>query len=300
MEWVTCPKCGFTQIPSDKCLRCERLLEVQQHAAHRPPRPPGPVSVRRRTRALPAFTIGLLLLVSVAAVLVWRSRAPTAESAGASKPEPTPAASALNLTGRWQMQLSKTLPGPPPRPVLKDVFIESDREGAILAAGVLLTDPGRGGVGAGYRIVSDGPRRVAEAASLLSGASEGAALPIDFIPFPAWVPARARLWRALEGHRRKSEDIRYLLLESVEDDYVVQAGINQSGFLSYAFFSPAYSTGRGVDVLSRLIHPSQGSSLRGFQNLVWDLSGAADFLKMEVYASLSGPEGIPDRLTLKR
>ncbi len=300
MEWVTCPKCGFTQIPSDKCLRCERLLEVQQQVAQRPSRPAPAPSVRRRPSATPALVIAGALLLGIAGLLLWRTRARTTESTAASAPAATPAAPGLNLTGRWQTQVSKTLPGTPPRPVLKDVFVESGRDGSILAAGVTLTDPGRGGAGAGYRIVSDGPRRVAEAASLLVSSSRGAALPIDFIPFPAWVPARARLWRALEGQRRKQEEVRYLLLESVEDDYLVQAGINQSGFLSYAFFSPAYSTDRGVDILSRVIQPSPGSSLRGFQNVVWDLSGAADFLKMEVYASLSGPEGIPDRLTLKR
>jgi len=148
--------------------------------------------------------------------------------------------------------------------------------------------------------VPDGRRRVDEIAGLLAKDPRGASLPIDFIPYPAWVPKRARVWRALEGHSRKSASARYLLLESVEDDYLVQAGINPSGFLSYAFFSPSYAAGRGVDSLSGAIHPEQGSSLYRFRNLVWDLSGEADFLSMEVHATLSGPEGMPDRLTLKR
>ena len=95
-------------------------------------------------------------------------------------------------------------------------------------------------------------------------------------------------------------DVRYLLLESVEDDYLVQAGFNRSGFLSYAFFSRDYAHDRGLDALSGVIHPDPGSSLRGFRNLVWDLSGSADFLSLEVHATLSGPEGSPDRITLKR
>ncbi len=146
----------------------------------------------------------------------------------------------------------------------------------------------------------DGRRRVDEIAGLLAESPRGAALPIDFIPYPAWIPKRSRVWTALEGQSRKPENIRYLLLESVEDDYLVQAGINPSGFLSYAFFSPAYASGRGVDSLSGVIHPEPGSSLYRFRNLVWDLSGSADFLSMEVHATLSGPEGVPDRITLKR
>lgn len=299
MEWVTCPKCGFTQVAAEKCLRCERLLERQGQTAHRPSRASGPAKIRRPVPALPAI-VGAVLLLAVVGALVWRSSARTGKATASASAETTPVARTLDLSGRWQAQVSKTLPGPPPRPVLKDIFFETDREGTIFAAGVLLTDPGQGGAGAGYRVVPDGPRRLAQAASLLAAAPGGAALPIDFVPFPAWVPARNRVWRALEGQSRRGEQVRYLLLESVEDDYLVQAGINQSGFLSYAFFSPAYASGRGVDTLSKIIHPEPGSSLRGFQNLVWDLSGGADFLNLEVYAKLSGPEGIPDRLTLKR
>ncbi|MGH9317441.1 MAG: hypothetical protein ACRD1P_10065 [Thermoanaerobaculia bacterium] len=299
MEWVTCPKCGFTQVASEKCLRCERLLERHGQAPHPPSRPSSQAQIRRPIPAPPAIVVGIVVLLAALAGLVW-FRARTSKQTASATAVATPSTPTLDLTGRWQTQVSETLPGPPPRPVLKDIFLETDREGAILAAGVLLTDPGRGGAGAGYRVVSDGPRRVAEAASLLVSAPAGSALPIDFVPFPAWVPARNRLWRALEGQSRRGEQVRYLLLESVEDDYLVQTGINQSGFLSYAFFSPAYASGRGVDTLSKIIHPEAGSSLRAFQNLVWDLSGAADFLNLEVYAKLSGPEGIPNRLTLKR
>lgn len=299
MEWVTCPKCGFTQIPSEKCLRCERLLEKQGQSALRPPSVTTPVPKRHRLPFTVVLICAFALLLVVGVVLVWRSRATTTERSAPSE-QPTPAKSVLDLAGRWQTQISKTLPGPPPRPVVKEAFLETDRDGAILAAGVVLTDPGRGGAGAGYRTVPDGRQRLEQIVPLLSADRNGASLPIDFIPFPAWMPARQRLWRALEGQTRKPENVRYLLLESVEDDYLVQAGINQSGFLSYVFFSPDYASGRGVDTLSKVIHPDPGSSLRGFQNLVWDFSGAADFLSLEIYASLSGPEGIFDRLTLKR
>jgi hypothetical protein len=257
-----------------------------------PPSEPG--------RRIAALLLGTALVLALTLLFLWK--AGTRGTAKASRPERTaPAATpGLSVAGRWQTEFSKTLPGPPPSPAAKNVFIETDSEGAILAAGVLLTDPARGGVGAGYRIVPDGRRRMDEIAGLLAKDPQGASLPIDFIPYPAWVPKRARVWRALEGQSRKSANIRYLLLESVEDDYLVQAGINPSGFLSYAFFSPSYASGRGVDSLSGVIHPESGSSLYRFHNLVWDLSGEADFLSMEVHATLSGPEGMPDRLTLKR
>jgi hypothetical protein len=364
MDWVTCPKCGFTQIPTEKCLRCARPLapaDVPGRAAA-PLTPTAPVSVptlpdaaapspdgetapdiptsappdapaaapaqaqpsppavaerRARPRSSPALPepasapvrrrIGPAVAVAAAAVLVTLAFLLGRGQSHETRPQPTPAARAmparvLDLSGRWETQFSKTLGGSPPRPALKQVFLETDREGAILAAGVLLTDPGRGGAGAGYRLVADGRERLAQVAAALAGSPGGATLPqIDFVPLPAWMPARERAWRALEGQSRKLADVRYLLLESVEDDYLVQAGLNGSGFLSYAFFSREYAHNRGVDGLSGVIHPDPGGSLRGFRNLVWDLSGAADFLSLEVHATLSGPEGsISDRLSLKR
>lgn len=342
MDWVTCPRCGFTQIPTEKCLRCARPLAaagvppppqgepapapapeepVSAEAAPRRPVPegapapapaPAPFSavppesspddlarpVRPRAPAAAIAAGAVLLAIVILLALRTRSEAP-----GPSAPARAAAAAAparLDLSGRWEAQFSKTLPGSPPRPALKQAYLETGQDGAILAAGVLLTDPGLGGVGAGYRVASDGVERLGRISSLLASSPGGAALPIDFIPFPAWMPPRDRVWRALEGQSRRASDVRYLLLESVEDDYLVQAGINQSGFLSYAFFSRDYARNRGVDALSAIIHPDPGSSLRGFQNLVWDFSGAADFLALEVNATLSGPEGTRDRLILKR
>ena len=326
MDWVTCEGCGFTQIPTEKCLRCHRPLERPPDAgagaavaappaqpvpavpdpapaAAPPPRAASParpatldVPLPAGRRAPVAAIAGGVALLLILALLLLRSRS------HAPLPAPTPPtpAAKLDLSGRWESQISKTLPGPPPRPALKQAYLETDREGAILAAGVLLTDPGRGGAGAGYRVVSDGAERLRQISSRLAESRGGAALPVDFIPFPAWMPPRDRVWRALEGESRRSADPRYLLLESVEDDYLVQAGINQSGFLSYAFFSRDYAHGRGLDALSPVIHPDPGSSLRSFRNLVWELSGSTDFFALEVHATVSGPEGSMDRLTLKR
>ena len=243
--------------------------------------------------------LGTALLLALAILFLWNISAHRRKKASAAGPVPA-ATAGLQVAGRWQTEIPLTLPGNPPAPAVKNVFIENDQSGAILAAGVVLTDPARGGVGAGYRIVPDGRERVDTLAPLLLQNPQGAALAMDFIPYPGWIPKRSRVWRAIEGQSRRPGTPRYLLLESVEDDYLVQAGINPSGFLSYAFFSPAYAKGRGTDALSAIIHPAPGSSLYGFNNLVWDLSGAADFLTMEVRATLSGPDGKAQRLILKR
>jgi len=302
MDWITCERCGFTQIPSRSCLRCETPLPLPIEPARRAqaapppaaasPRPPLPVNA-----ATLAVAGGIVLLLAAAAV--WRSRA-AAPPGPPGALEPTAGAGALDLSGRWAAQVPVRLPQRPPRPGLKDVFLETNAEGDIVAAGVVLTDPGRGGAGGGYRVVSDGARRLREVLAQVAARPTGAPLPIDFVPYPPWVPARERVWRVLEGESRRREQVRYLLLESIEDDYLVQAGINETGFLSWVFFSRPYASDRGLDALSRVIHPEPGSSLRGFQNLVWDLSGSADFLTLVVNATVSGPEGVLLRTTLRR
>jgi hypothetical protein len=231
---------------------------------------------------------------------LWLRRSPAGRSPERASSAAQPAPTSVDLTGRWYGQVSDTILSSPPRPVLKEASIETDRDGKIVAARVVLTDPGRGGAGAGYRLASDGPQRIADALSALAASPGGAPVNVDFLSLAPWMPIRARLWRALEGISRKQPEVRYLLLESIEDDYVVQAGINRSGFLSYAFYSPSYASKRGVDALSGVIHPEPGSSLRDFRNLVWDLSGSADFLALQVRANLTGPDGITDRMVLKR
>jgi hypothetical protein len=49
-----------------------------------------------------------------------------------------------------------------------------------------------------------------------------------------------------------------------------------------------------------VIHPDRDSALRGFHNIVWDLSGAADFVTLQVHATIAAPAGGPDRLILRR
>lgn len=302
MAWVTCPHCGFTQIPAAECLKCHKRLERMPRDAAPGASGPSPTSPASPP-ALPRpylYLLGALALLVVSGVVLWSSRssvaAPEAAPAASSTPEPW----ALDLTGRWQARTATTITGPPSRPALREVFVETDRAGKIVGAGVTLTDPGRGGAAAGYLTVPDGQRRVREAAAALAASPARAPLSLDFIPFAAWVPRRDRVWRAVEGQRGNPEETSYLLVESVEPGYLVQAGLNASGFLSYVYLSPAYASGRGTDVLSKVIHPGPESALRGFRNIVWDLSGAADFVGLQVPATISQPGGTTDQLLLRR
>ena len=306
MAWVTCPHCGFTQIPSARCLKCHKSLE-REAGAPAPTAPPpsaaGPASLLDALKAVPRpylMIAGALALLVVVAVALWgRSSGETIEAAAptaAATPEPW----SFDLTGRWQATASTMIAGPPPRPALREVFLETDRSGAIIGAGALLTDPGHGGAGAGYMTVPDGGRRVREIAEALSRSPRGAPLSLEFIPFPPWMPRRDRLWRAVEGQRASAEQTTYVLLEALDSDYLIQAGVNASGFLSYLFLSTEYASGRGTDALSKAIHPGPDSSLRGFRNVVWDLSGAADFVSLQVPATIGQPAGGQDRLVLKR
>src|SRR5262249_15451414 len=279
VAWTTCPRCGFTQIPWERCLRCERILERQQEAAARAarapaetvavsPLPPPPVQAAPVLSRQRIAVAGGILLLLAAAGFVWRSRLARSNEQVEAVPSNGPAQTVLDLAGRWRAHATITLPGSPPRPAVREVFIETDREGQIRAAGVLLTDPRHGGAGAGYRSGADARGLIERFVPALAAERSGAALPVDFVPLPPWIPPRARLWRALEGQPRRGSETRYLLLESVESDYLVQAGINQTGFLSWAFFSPEYAPARGADALSARIHPAPDTSLRGFEGIL--------------------------------
>jgi hypothetical protein len=302
MGWTRCPQCEFTQIASENCLRCGARLPkpIPKTRRSTASTPVAEAVLPARRAGTVAAVAGVILLAAAVGVTLWLRRAPAPGRAAAAGPPAAPTPAALDLAGSWHAEKSKTLAGSHPRPVLKEARIETNRDGAILAARVVLTDPGNGGAGAGYRVAPDGGQRLADAVAALATSSGGAPVKVDFIPFPPWMPQRTRLWRALEGQSRKRQNVRYLLLESIEDDYVVQAGINETGFLSYVFFSPAYASGRGIDELSRVIHPEPGSDLREFHNLVWDLSGSTDFLNLQVNATLTGPDNQTDRLVLKR
>lgn len=304
MAWVTCPHCGFTQIPAAKCLKCKKSLERPTPSEPlSPPPPAAPSSPGAILAAVPRqylLVLAALALAVITGVLLWGSRSAGTADVGAPAASTTPEPWALDLTGRWEGKIATTIAGTPPRPALREVFVETDRAGNVVSAGVTLTDPGRGGAGAGFLTVPDGGRRVRELAAALASSPAGAGVAVDFIPFAPWMPRRDRTWRVIEGQRRSPEETTYLLLESREPDYLVQAGVNATGFLSYLYLSPAYAAPRGSDALSKVIHPGPDSSLRGFRNLIWDLSGAADFVGLNVAVTISQPAGASDRVVLRR
>jgi hypothetical protein len=305
MAWTTCPHCGFTQITALDCLRCGRRMSRPAGQPATPPEPPAPRAGPKPTFRLPiaarsGLALGAAAAVLIGIVLFLTARSSRPRPADALPPAATPEPWTLDLSGTWKARATTTIPGAPPRPALREVTLETDPSGNVVSASALLTDPGRGGAGAGYMTVPDGLQRVRDISAAVAGDPRGAAVELDFIPLPPWVPRRDRLWRAIEGMRRRPEETDYLLLESVEKDYLIQAGVNGSGFLSYAFFSPEYAAGRGTDVLSRVIHPAPESSLRGFRNLIWDLSGSADFVDLQVHATISGPAGGADQVLLRR
>jgi hypothetical protein len=302
MSWVTCPHCGFTQLPAVECFKCHKRMDKRpsREAVAPAAPPPKPVpGITSKTARPYLILLGALALLVVSGVIVWSTRSPTPVAVAADAPV-TPAAWTLDLTGRWEGKVATTLAGATPRPALREAFLETDRSGAIVAAGASLTDPGHGGAGAGYLTVPDGGRRVREAAAAVAASPHGATLTLDFVPLPAWMPARDRVWHAVEGARRTPEETSYLLLEAVEPHDVIQAGLNASGFLSWVYLAGDYAQGRGSDMLSRIIHPSPDSGLRGFHNIVWDLSGAADFVGLQVPATISQPAGSADRIVLRR
>jgi hypothetical protein len=303
VDWVVCPRCHFSQQPSDRCRRCGETLPSPPSSAAASPAPdaapapaPSAKTLSRRAGALVAAAAVILLL------LVLRMLRPAANPPAAPRTAtPAPTVAALDLSGRWHGSLSKTIAGNPPRPVLTEILLESDRGGRFTSGRVVFTDPGRGGAAAGYRMAPDGPRRLAETSAALAAEPRGARLALDFLPLPGWVPARDRLWKAFEGASPGGAPTSYLLVESLETDYLLQTGINASGFLSWVCFSPEDAPPRGRDEISRVIHPEPGASLSGFQNLIWDLSGAADFLTMQLPVTISGPEGgATDPITLTR
>ena len=132
--------------------------------------------------------------------------------------------------------------------------------GAIVAAGVLLTDPGHGGAGAGYMTVPDGGRRVHEIAAALRPSRRGARpSPSTSFRFRRGCRSATGSWHAVEGQRAAADQTTYVLLEALDADYLIQAGVNASGFLSYLFLSPEYAAAqRGSDALSKAIHPGPG------------------------------------------
>src|SRR5579862_6936861 len=95
MAWVTCPHCGFTQIPSARCQKCHKSLDRTTGDVARPAAAPGAAAGEapgygQVLKSLPRaflWTIAALALAVVAAILIWsRGSAISAEGAGLPPP----------------------------------------------------------------------------------------------------------------------------------------------------------------------------------------------------------------------
>ncbi len=245
MAWVTCPHCGFTQIPSARCLRSatrastarrapgggagagagvsargrasRRFLRAFPRRYRRDPRRPG-----RRGRA--------------SRVLLW-SRA-NAVSIGASPPPPGRDAGALVVRSDRPLagpSRRRRFPATPRGPALREVVHRDRPVGRDRRRGRRADRPGTRRRGRGLPSSSPtDPRRVArDRVGRRGSRRRGAALSLDFIPSPAWMPRRDRVWRALEGQKppARGDDLPAARVDRA--DYLVQAGVNASGFLSY-------------------------------------------------------------------
>ena len=170
-DWVVCPRCHFRQVPAERCRRCGEALGAVS---------PDAVAEADAARALRTRHRKRLAAVAVAAVLIvvtWATFGNRSPETAGPPVTPIPTAGALDLSGRWHAQFSKMIGKTPPRPVLKEIAIESGRDGGILAASVVFTDPGGAEPAPGT-----GPPRTGRAASRR--------------PPPPWQPARkAPPWR---------------------------------------------------------------------------------------------------------
>src|SRR3954470_19416642 len=114
MSWVTCPHCGFTQLPAAECFKCHKRLDrrpSRELFTAGPPAPePGLASKASRPYLL--LLCGLAILV-VGGVVFWSARSPAPVPTLAPDRAPTPAAWTLDLTGRWEAKSATTLAGPP-------------------------------------------------------------------------------------------------------------------------------------------------------------------------------------------
>ena len=289
MAWVTCPHCGFTQIPAAQCLKCKKSIERPTPAAGPSPRPV-PAVLRRPVRPAPRFPRQYLLgpRGARAGRHHGRPRLGLPHVGATADLGPAPGDDArspgrLDLTGRWQGKIATTIADSPARPALREIFVETDRRGQ---RGRRRRHPDRSGPRRSRRGVSHGPRRRPAGSGSSRPPSRlrprGAALAIDFIPFAALdAPAGADL----EGHRGPAPEPAG---DHVPAARIARGRLSRPGRRQRDRDSSRTSTSRpptppraGTDVLSRVIHPGPDSSLRGFRNLVWDLSGAADFVGLQ-------------------
>ena len=112
MAWMTCPHCGFTQIPAAKCLKCKKSLDRPRDgeapAPAGPANPPTPSGLAGIPRV---YLLGFaaLALAIITGVLVWGSRTSVSTDLGPPPTSTTPEPWSLDLTGRWQGKVTTTI-----------------------------------------------------------------------------------------------------------------------------------------------------------------------------------------------
>jgi hypothetical protein len=268
----------------------------------------------RRTAGVAALALAAATIVGV--LLLSRSRrrgARPLSDAVAAGPKTAPLA-AFSLAGSWTGAVTKVLAGPPAREATKHVTVESDADGAIVGASVVYQDPVTGSSGAGYLVSRRGDETLSEILPRIDDAGRIESFAPAFAPIPPDLGPPLRSWRVLEGYwtsppgrrrpgrPRPPEDVDYVLLESDDGGHLCQIGARRNGFLSWAFFHSGKfpDDARGRDQLSPILTPHADAQLSSFSDLVWDLSGATDFLKQRIEVTVTGPGGGPDALFLMR
>ncbi len=118
MAWVTCPHCGFTQIPAAQCLKCKKRIDRPREGEPAPP-PPGPSVPASPVAILSAIPRQYLLVLAglalavITAVLLWGSRSSGTVAVAVAPPPTTPEPWTLDLTGRWEGKVATTITGSP-------------------------------------------------------------------------------------------------------------------------------------------------------------------------------------------
>ena len=247
MSWVVCPRCHFSQMPAEQCRRCGEPSALSPPASasapearhRRGPSPPAPSRSRSRppARRPPCSLVAALLLAR---------RGETARRRRARPPRPRRRLARSTSPADGSATVLEDARRQPAPPVLKEISIESDRDGAHPGGPRRLHRPRPRRRG---RRVPDRSRRAAAARRGRRGPrrrAEGASLTLDFLELPGWMPDATASLEGARGRGRRAPGRRATCSSSRSRPTTwFRPGSTSPGFLSYAFFSPAYAPARG-------------------------------------------------------